>query len=123
MAEISVINSTKSKLDIEKISSKLEKFLRKHKKNENSEISVEIVTAPKMLEYVEKYLHETGEEAAAHPVLSFVQNELEGPFTNPPDNTKHLGEIIASVDHAMDEDELYNLIEHGALHLLGIHHD
>ena len=120
---IEIINSTNHSVDTEKIKAKLSLFLQDKEAPLNTEVSVEIVEKEKMLEYVKNYLHETGEEAAAHPVLSFVQNELEGPFQNPPDGLHHLGEIIASVDHAKDENELYELIEHGALHLLGIHHD
>lgn len=98
----------------------------------DAEASVVIVTAPTMLAYVEKYLHEKGEEAASHPVLSFVQSEIEGPFSFPPDNILHLGEIIVSFDHAKEQavksgktasEEAILLAEHAALHLMGVHHD
>lgn len=120
--EVFITNKTKNKIKKQEIKKKLENFLKKHNVQENSEISVIIVDRHEMLVFVEKYLKETGDEAAAHPVLSFVQNELEGPFVNPPDGVVHLGEIVVSIDHSKTEEELYALIEHGALHLLGIHH-
>lgn len=122
MIEIYITNTTKTKVSKKDIDTKLRAFLEKHKVPQNSEISVSIVSKDEMFIYVKTYLKEEGDEAASHPVLSFVQNELEGPFKNPPDNINHLGEIIVSLDHAENESHLYELIEHGALHLLGIHH-
>lgn len=96
-----------------------------------AEAEVVIVSADEMLEFVEKYLHETGKIAAEHPVLSFVQMEIEGPFQFPPDNILHLGEIIVSYPHAVKIAKTQNktvteavceLAEHASLHLLGIHH-
>ncbi len=97
----------------------------------DAEAEVAIVDAETMLKYVEEYLHETGPKAKSHPVLSFVQTELEGPFQFPPDNILHLGEIIVSYPHALEDSKHHNktvtdavsdLAEHAALHLLGIHH-
>lgn len=122
MITVSVINESEREVSLSSIKKTLETFLKKHNVSENSEVSVCIVNSEQMLTYVEKHLHETGKEAAAHPVLSFVQSETEGEFKFPPDNILHLGEIIVSIDHAKDINELNELISHGALHLLGIHH-
>ncbi len=97
-----------------------------------AEASVAIVSHNKMIEYAKTYLKETEDEAKDHPVLSFPTSELEGPFQFPPDKTLHLGEIIVSyqkaVEAAKKENKLVDevvaeLACHGALHLVGIHHD
>ncbi len=98
----------------------------------DAEASVAIVNEAKMLTYVKEFLGEEGEIARAHPVLSFPTNEIEGQFSFPPDNVIHLGEIIVSYPKAVEdaakmgkhvEEVICDLAAHGALHLIGIHHD
>lgn len=59
-------------------------------------------------------------------VLSFNMNEEK------PDGTYYLGDIIVNKDQAKRQASKYNntyeqeiaqLVEHGVLHLLGVHHD
>lgn len=132
MITISVIKETPCEVVISELQSRVEHTLRANGVISDAEVSVVLVDRAQMLSYVEKHLQETGEEAAAHPVLSFVQNELEGPFVNPPDGVTHLGEIIVSFPHAEEDAKLQNkttqevvceLSEHAALHLMGVHHD
>lgn len=115
-----------------KLQKDLNALFKKHGIISEAEASVLIVSAETMLEYVKTHLKETGDEAKSHPVLSFPQTEIEGPFLFPPDDILHLGEIIVSYDHAKIEAEskkktpescVIELAEHGALHLMGIHHD
>lgn len=98
----------------------------------DSQASVAVVGEARMLELVKTYLHETGELAAEHPVLSFPTSEMEGPFVFPPDNILYLGEIVVSYPKSVEyakaqnklvEDVVCELAEHGALHLIGVHHD
>ncbi|GEM_PF-644213 len=132
MISVSILKRTQSPVSVTSLKSRLAEFLASQGIQSEAEVSVVIVSRAQMLEYVKTHLKEKGAEAAAHPVLSFVQSEMEGPFKFPPDNILHLGEIIVSYPHAVDdakkknitiEDSLYELIEHSALHLLGIHHD
>jgi probable rRNA maturation factor len=67
-------------------------------------------------------------------VLSFSHTEeVAGkPFVDPPDGILRLGDIVVSYPKAVDEagddnmlvdDKIDELVAHGMLHLLGIHHD
>lgn len=67
-----------------------------------------------------------------HDVLSFVPDEAKQKFIYPPDGTIYLGEIVvcfplvlkeANQEGKLIEDKVYELIEHGACHLLGEHHE
>jgi ssRNA-specific RNase YbeY (16S rRNA maturation enzyme) len=63
--------------------------------------------------------------------LSFVTGEIKGEFVYPPNGVIQLGDIVVcyplAVAEAIEENVLvdervYELIEHGAMHLMGIHH-
>ena len=69
-------------------------------------------------------------------VLSFSMNTMENikepQFLTPPDKIRHLGEIVISYEKARVQardykhtirKELFNLILHGVLHLLGYDHE
>jgi len=90
---------------------------------------VSIIGEEKMKQLGKKFLKENGE---AHNVLSFTESEAKGKFVYPPGSGIHLGEIIicypivfqeARDEAKMIDDKVYELVEHGALHLLGEHHD
>lgn len=132
MITISVVKQMSCPIRADEVKKRVTAIFRDNGIVSDAEAEVAIVDEKQMLEYVEKYLHETGPKAKAHPVLSFVQTELEGPFQFPPDNTLHLGEIIVSYPHAVQLAQFHNktateavceLAEHAALHLLGIHHN
>jgi len=66
-----------------------------------------------------------------HNVLSFTPSEVKTDFAYPPDSLIHLGEIIvcypaalveAKKENKLIDEKVYELIEHGALHLMGMHH-
>jgi probable rRNA maturation factor len=109
------------------IKKKLAEFLVKSGIVSDADVNIAIVGEAKMLEIGKRYL----KDKKLHNVLSFVPGEVKGRFVYPPDGKIHLGEIIVcyplAVKEASDEDVLidervYELIEHGALHLMGIHH-
>lgn len=111
-----------------KIKSILSSFLAKSGIVSNSDVSVSIVCKKKMLEIAKIYLN----DASLHNVLSFPASESKGNFKYPPDNILHLGEIIlcypkiveeASEEGVLIDDKIKELVEHGALHLMGIHHE
>ena len=89
-------------------------------------VSVALVGEKKMLDISQRYL----KDKKIHSVLSFTDDELKDKFVYPPDKM-YLGEIIVCFPKAIEEaqkegkridEKVVELIEHGALHLMGIHH-
>lgn len=106
---------------------RLSAFFQKQGIVSDAEVSVAIVGKAKMMQVVNKYL----KDGKLHNVLSFTPTETKANFIFPPDGLIHLGEIIIcyplAVEESMEENVLIDervcqLAEHGALHLLGIHH-
>jgi len=71
-------------------------------------------------------------ESSVHNVLSFPESELRGEFKYPKNETSTLGEIVICypeiLKEANDEGKLIDnkaieLVKHGALHLMGEHHE
>ncbi|MCS7092699.1 MAG: rRNA maturation RNase YbeY, partial [Patescibacteria group bacterium] len=94
----------------------------------NCEVSVRIANTLEMLDLARRYLSESNN---LHNVLSFTYSEVKEFFPDP-DGINRLGDIVVCYEKVKDEaksankslDEwLYYLIEHGAEHLLGMHHD
>jgi len=109
------------------IKKKLAEFFTKKGIVSDAEVSVAIVGEKRMLEIGKKYL----KDKKLHNVLSFVTEETKGGFVYPPNGKIQLGEIIVcyplAVKEAIEENILvdqrvYEVIEHGAMHLMGIHH-
>lgn len=100
--------------------------------NIDAEISIAVIGQRKMKQICQKYL---GEEKVCE-VLAFPLED-EGArgsrgFINFPDGILRLGDIIlcwpqvlsaASRDELMVDSELAFLVNHGALHLIGKHHE
>ncbi len=110
------------------IKKKLAEFFKKSGIVSDAEVSVAIVGESKMMEVGKKYL----KDGKLHNVLSFTPTEVKREFIYPPDGVVRLGEIIVcyplAIKEANDENvriesHVYELIEHGAMHLLGIHHE
>lgn len=109
------------------IKKKLADFFVEHGIVSDAEVSVALVGEKKMLEVDSKFL----KDKKLHNVLSFVTEEEKGEFIYPPDGKIHLGEIIvcyplavkeSMVENVLIDERIYELIEHGAMHLMGIHH-
>jgi probable rRNA maturation factor len=110
-----------------KIKKRLSIFLEKNGIVSDADVSVAIIGEKKMMEIVKKYLKDN----KIHNVLSFTPTEVKSNFVYPPDGVIHLGEIIicysaalneAKMENVLIDDKVCELVEHGALHLLGIHH-
>ncbi len=110
------------------IKKRLREFLAKEGIVSDCVVSVAIVGETKMLQMGKKHL----KDSSLHSVLSFTESELKGSFVYPPDGKIYLGEIILCyskvLEEARDEGILIDkkaceLVEHGALHLLGKHHE
>ncbi len=109
------------------IKKRLSEFLTKRGIVSDADINIAIVGEAKMMEIGKKYL----KDGKLHNVLSFVPGEVKGGFIYPPDGKIHLGEIIicyplavkeAGEENILTDERVYTLIEHGSLHLMGIHH-
>lgn len=136
MLNITFVNKTSTVLDEEKIVDVVRKVFIKHGFSENVEASIAIVHHSEVVKLAMLYMKETEKEAQEHPVLSFLTSEIEHEFIFPPDGINHLGEVIVSFemsslrdkapeelkDKTVDERLAY-WAAHGALHLVGVHHD
>ena len=128
MVKVSVTKQSNYPVKVPEIKKKLAAFFVSQGIVSDAEVSVAIVGEAKMMEIGNKYL----KDKKLHNVLSFTPTEVKGDFIYPPENVIHLGEIIvcypeavreAGEENVLTQVRVYELIEHGALHLLGIHHE
>ncbi len=127
MVKVNVNKQSNYPINVPSLRKKLQNFFLGRGIVSDAEVSIAIVGEAKMLTIGKSYL----KDKKLHNVLSFTPDEVKD-FKYPPDNTLHLGEIIvcypeafreAQDENKMIEDKVYELIEHGGLHLLGIHHE
>jgi len=124
--KVPIFVESRYKVNRKRIKSTVVNLLSKHSINKAVEISVAIVGDRKMRELSRKY---KGEDKTRN-VLTFSQTE--GEFAKNPLNNLRLGDIIisfpevireASKEEVLVDDKIDELVEHGLLHLLGIHHN
>lgn len=129
MIKVYVNKQSNFSVSTPKVKSALKSFLENEGIVSDSDVYVSIVGKPKMLSLAKKYLKENN---VLHNVLSFPSSEIRGEFVEPPDKTIHLGEIVLCYPKVVDEanaegmlidDKVIELVNHGALHLMGKHHD
>lgn len=127
MVKVSVSKQSNYPVKVTTIKKKLADFLAKSGIVSDADVSVALVSEKEMLKVGAKYLKDKG----LHNVLSFTPTEVKG-FVYPPDGIIHLGEIIvcypiavkeAGEENVLIDERVYELVEHGAKHLLGIHHE
>jgi probable rRNA maturation factor len=127
MVKVSVSKQSNYPVGANVVKKRLSLFLQKQGIVSPAEVSVAIVGEKKMMEIGNKYL----KDKKLLNVLSFTPNEAKEKFVFPPDGIIHLGEIVVCYPLAVKEsgeenvlinDRICKLVEHGALHLLGIHH-
>jgi probable rRNA maturation factor len=127
MIKVLVFKQSNYPVSATKIKKELSGFLGSHGIESDAEVSVSLVSEKTMLEVSNKYL----KDDLIHDVLSFPSMEVKGEFIQPPDSKMQLGEIIVCYQMAYEqakeegmsiEQKTIDLILHGALHLLGIHH-
>jgi probable rRNA maturation factor len=97
-----------------------------------TEVSLTFVGDRKMIKLNRKYLHRSGTtDVLSFPLMNGAKKNETG-FILPPDNILRLGDIVISYPQARRQamtgnrtvdEEINVLIEHGLLHLLGIHHE
>lgn len=104
----------------------LQDFFTKHGIVSDAEATVSFVGKAKMLVLAKKYYKDT----RLHNVFSFVESEA-GNFKHP-SSLMQLGEIVVCFpvvveetkkENKLIEQKVLELVEHSALHLLGIHHE
>jgi rRNA maturation RNase YbeY len=127
MIKVYITKQTNFPVRTTPIKKKLSGFFTRNGIVSDAEVSIAIVGEKKMAETVKKYL----KDGKLHNVLSFTPTEVKERFAYPPGAPLQLGEILvcypvatkeASQENKLVDDKIYELIEHGALHLLGIHH-
>lgn len=127
MIKVDIVKQSNYPVRSTNIKKALRELLIKQGIVSDAEVSVAIVGEKKMLEVGRKYL----KDKVLHNVLSFTPDEAIEKFIYPGDKLVHLGEIIVcypkAVEEAKREDKLIEekvreLVEHGAMHLLGFHH-
>jgi len=110
------------------IKKRLNNYLKKRGIVSDSICYIALVGEKMMKKIEKKYLKESN---SVHPVLSFTEQEVTEKFVYPNSNVIRLGEIVvcyplafkqAKEQNRLIEDKVYELVEHGAKHLLGEHH-
>lgn len=128
MIKIDVKKQSNYPVSTPKLKKKLAKFLQDNGIVSDAYVGVSIVGEKKMIGLAKTYLKENN---TVHNVLSFTANEVKD-FVYPPNGTLYLGEIVICYPKAFEEarkenklidDKVNELVEHAALHLLGIHHE
>ncbi|MBI2103375.1 rRNA maturation RNase YbeY [Candidatus Woesebacteria bacterium] len=128
MNKIFVTNESNYPFNSSELKKRLKTFLLK-KDLHNSAVEIALVDESEMKRLGKTYLKE--KDASVHNVLSFPTAEARKKFVPPPDGVRRLGEIVICYPKALEEaegegkdieDKIYELAEHGTLHLLGKHH-
>jgi probable rRNA maturation factor len=128
MDKISVLIFVESryKINRKRIKKVVEKVIVKNEVAGPVEISVAVVGDRKMRELSKKY---KGEDKTRN-ILSFSQTE--GESMTLPSDVLRLGDIVLSFpqvindavrDEMLVDDKVDELVEHGLMHLLGLHHE
>ena len=129
MIKVNVYKQSNYPISSVKVKKVLRDFLSSRGIASDSEVGLSFVGKKKMLELAEEHLNE--KDNPPHNVLSFLPEEKKRKFVYPPDGVIHLGDIIicypvvfeeAKVERIFVEEKVFELVEHGALHLLGEHH-
>ncbi len=123
---VPIFVESRYKINRKKIKQVVENVLSKNQITGSVEVSVAVVGDRKMRELSRKY---KGEDKTRN-ILSFSQTE-GGDLKNPTDVLR-LGDIVlsfpqvikdASRDEMLVDDKVGQLVEHGLMHLLGLHHE
>lgn len=130
MIKVAIKADSKFPVDRKLIRAKVGEILEKHRINGKVEVAIIVVGKRKMAELNTMYMKRSGPT----DVLSFPLNDPadDTPFVSAPDGIFRLGDIVVCYSVAMEQafekqvlvdTRVVDLVEHGLLHLLGIHHD
>lgn len=124
--EVLLYVESRYKVNRKRVRSSVKKVLDAQAVGGPVEVSVAIVGDRKMRELSKKY---KGDDKTRN-ILSFSLNE--GPSSYLPSDTLRLGDIVLSYPEIIREsakmdilvdDRVDELVEHGMMHLLGLHHE
>lgn len=133
MNKINIFNECNYPINEREIKKIINNTLKSQRVKQDTEVNISFIDNKNMAVLHKKYLHENG----TTDVLSFPIDELKSiksskiKFKNP-DNITRLGDIVISFPQAEKQAkessttviaEINKLIEHGLLHVLGIHHE
>jgi rRNA maturation RNase YbeY len=122
---IPIFVESRYKINRKRIKKKVAQVLTKNEVASSVEVSIAIVGDRKMRALSQKY---KGEDKTRN-ILSFSQTE--GEQIKSPSSRLRLGDIVisfpvviaeASRDEVLVDDKIDQLVEHGLMHLLGLHH-
>ncbi len=131
MIKVQIKADSKYAVDRKRIRKVVGDFFQKMEVTTDMEVGIMVVGDRKMKELNRKYLKVEG----TTDVLSFSQTEVGeegGRFIEPTSNGLYLGDVVVSWPQALKQamernitvdEEIDFLIQHGLLHLMGIHHD
>lgn len=123
---VPIFVESRYRINRKKIKQVVEKVLSTNQISGPVEVSIAVVGDRKMRELSRKY---KGEDKTRN-ILSFSQTE--GESIKNPTNVLMLGDIVlsfpqvikdASRDEMLVDDKVDQLVEHGLMHLLGLHHE
>lgn len=128
MTKVNVLIFVESRYKINKkrIRQTVDRVIDKNEMASPVEVSIAVVGDRKMRDLSKKY---KGEDKTRN-VLSFSQTE--GEHVQMPNDILRLGDVVlsfpqvirdASRDEMLVDDKVDELIEHGLMHLLGLHHE
>lgn len=118
MITISYFNPLNHEFDKEALERAVGETLLEHG-HDSASLTIAFVDKKQMGELVKKHYKKSKKE---HSVLSFPTSEMSGEFIFPPGKTT-LGEIVIapSIAQKLGHD-VFDLVKHSCLHLVGIHH-
>lgn len=130
MISVEIISDSKFPVDRKKIREAVAEVLMEQRIDVDVELCVLVVGTRKMTVLNEKHMKRSGPT----DVLSFpLQDPSDNrPFIVAPDGVLRLGDIVVCYPVAMEQaitsqilvdQAVCDLVKHGTLHLLGIHHD
>jgi len=128
MTKVRVYKSSNYPVGAVSLKRKVAAFLKEKGLSSSCEVSIAIVGEERMLRLGKKYLKG---DKSVHNVLSFTENEVMQKFVYPPEGPLQLGEVVVCYPKAFQEakyenkridEKVWELVEHGLMHLLGYHH-
>jgi len=137
MLNILIVSSSRYPIKRKQIKEMIQKVLNTLKVTGFIEVEISIVGDRKMTQLHQKYMHEEGTtDVLSFPlhdnyIFSKAKQKNESGFVDP-DGVLRLGSIVISYPVAQKQanehnittnEEIARLVEHGMLHLLGIHHE
>jgi len=137
MLNILIVSSSRYPIKRKQIKEMIQKVLNTLRVTGFIEVEISIVGDRKMTQLHQKYMHEEGTtDVLSFPlhdnyIFSKTKQKNELGFVDP-DGVLRLGSIVISYPVAQKQanehnittnEEVARLVEHGMLHLLGIHHE